>query len=67
MKEKLIKLLEYIESKKSHGRATLYKEITRLKLQKSTFAQNIIEGPTSIGKNQAKDVLLYSLISKLKD
>lgn len=67
MKQKVLELLEYIESKNSHGRVKLFEKCMQLGLGKSDFAQTIYKGPTSVGKTVVKGILLYSLVNKLKD
>lgn len=67
MKQAVLDLLLYIESKNSHGRIKLYDKCVQLGLQNSQFAKDVYNGPTSIGKNVAKGVLLYNLVNKLKD
>jgi hypothetical protein len=60
------RLLEYLDNKNSHGRVQLSTYLEGLGLSQSTFYIKVSTGPTSIGKNQAKFLLLDSFIERLK-
>ena len=66
MKELLMEFMVLVESKNSHGRVKLLDKLTALGLKNSKVYKDIANGPTSVGKNVLKGIVLYALIERLK-
>lgn len=64
---KATQLMEYIDSKNTHGRKTILEKLVELGLEKSSFFTHVQDATTNIGKNQLKFIWLDSFISNLKD
>ena len=58
-------LLEYIESKNSHGRNQFIAKATELNLDQSLFVRDVFREKTSIGKNQLIRAWLFYFIDTI--
>jgi len=66
MKQQMIALMKFIESRNTHGRKTVLTKLEELGLAKSVFYKKVEKSTTNIGRNQLKFLLLDSFIEKLK-
>lgn len=64
--KRAVSLYDFIESKNSHGKNQLLEKLHQLGLENTTFAEAVKQGPTSLGKNVAKDLWLRSFIHGLR-